>query len=80
MERLEKKASAGTGRRQLSRHPMNVPRATKVAGLLVIPYRNTAAGLQGCYSLVDGCNAVEGSRQLSRVTLEDAMAPSSVLR
>jgi len=35
---------------------------------------NTAAGLHGKSSLVDGCNAAKGSRQTSRVTWENAMA------
>jgi len=39
-----------------------------------MPYRTTAAGLQGYHSLVDGCNAVKGSRQLCCATLGDVMA------
>ena len=46
---------------------------------LSTPYRSTAAGLHGKYSRVHGCNAAKGSRQTSRVTLEDAMAPTAAL-
>lgn len=38
---------------------------------------NTAAGLHGKPSLVNGCNAAKGSRQIGRVPWEDAMAPAA---
>jgi len=35
----------------------------------------TATGIHGKKSLVNGCNAAKGSRQISRVPWEDTMAP-----
>lgn len=42
-----------------------------------VPYRITAAGLHGKASLVCGYNAAKGSRQCSRVTWEEAVAPQA---
>jgi len=47
--------------------------------LQMVPYRITAAGLHGKASLVCGYNAAKGSRQCSRVTWEETVAPQAEL-
>jgi hypothetical protein len=50
----------------------------QIGSAAVVPYRTSASGLLGKESLVYGlCNAVKGSRQIGRVTWEDAMAPKA---
>jgi len=44
---------------------------------LMRPYRSTASGLHDKPLLVNECNAAKGSRQISCVPLEDAMAPEA---
>jgi hypothetical protein len=49
----------------------------QIGSAAVVPYRTSASGLLGKSSLVLDCNAVKGSRQIGRVTWEDAMAPKA---